>query len=104
LTSELGGHDDGLFGAMCPHQFPGCAHVDDMATVDDRDTVAEPLRFLHQMSGEQDGLAALTDAAHHLPDREPCLRVETGRQLVEHHDIRIVNERERDEEPLLLPA
>ena len=90
-------------GAMCPHQFPGCAHVDDMATVDDRDTVAEPLRFLHQMSGEQDGLAALTDAANHLPDREPCLgrdRSSARRAF----DIRIVNERERDEEPLLLPA
>ena len=46
----------------------------------------------------------VADAAHQLPDRAARLRIEAGRQLVEEHDLGIVDERERDEEPLLLAA
>ena len=49
-------------------------------------------------------LAARADAAHELPDRAARLRIEPGRQLVEEHDLGIVDERQRDEQPLLLPA
>ncbi len=49
-------------------------------------------------------LAAGADAAHQVPDRPPRLRVEAGRQLVEKDEVGIVDERERDEEPLLLAA
>src|SRR5262245_20830548 len=78
--------------------------VDDAAVLDDRDTIAQPFGLLHQMRGEEHRLAARADAAHQLPDGAPRLRIEPGGQLVEEHDVRIVDERERDEEPLLLTA
>ena len=53
---------------------------------------------------EEDRLAALADAAHQLPDRAPRLRVQPGGQLVEKHHLRIVDQRQRDEQPLLLAA
>ena len=49
-------------------------------------------------------LPRCADAAHQLPDRAPRLRVEAGRQLVEKHHLRIVDQRQRDEQPLLLAA
>ena len=39
-----------------------------------------------------------------IPDRPPGLRVEPRRQLVEEHELGLVDQRERDEEPLLLAA
>ncbi len=39
-----------------------------------------------------------------VPDRAPRLRIEAGRELVEEHDLGVVDERERDEQPLLLAA
>ena len=89
---------------MPPHELGRRADVDDAAVVDDRHAVAEPLGFLHQVRRQKDRLAALADAAHEIPDRPPRLRVESGRQLVEKHQLRVVDERERDEEPLLLAA
>ena len=74
------------------------------AALDDGHAVAQPLGLLHQVRREQHRLAALADAAHHLPDRPPGLRIEAGRQLVEQHDVGIVDERQRDEEPLPLPS
>ena len=49
-------------------------------------------------------LPRCADAAHEIPDRAPRLRIEPRRQLVEEDDFGIVDERERDEEPLLLAA
>ncbi len=54
------------------------------------------------MGGEEHGLAAAADVAYQLPDRAPRLRIQSGGQLVEKDEQRIVNERERDEQPLLL--
>ena len=72
--------------------------------LDNRHAIAEALGLLHQMRGEQHRLATLANAAHHVPDRAPGLRIEPGRQLVEQDDLGIVDQRERDEEPLLLTA
>jgi len=49
-------------------------------------------------------LAAVPDVAHQLPDRSPSLGVEPRRQLVEKHDLGIVDQRQGDEQSLLLPA
>ena len=51
-----------------------------------------------------DGLATLPDAANQVPDRAPCLRVESGRQFVEEYQFGVVDEREGDEEALFLAA
>ena len=90
--------------AVLPHETRRRADVDDAAAFDDGDAVAEALGLLHEMRGQQHGLAARANLAHQIPDGAPGLGIEAGRQLVEQHDVGIVNERERDEEPLLLPA
>jgi len=50
------------------------------------------------------GLAALADASHQIPDCPPRLRVKPGGQLVEKNDFRIVNQRKRNKQPLLLAS
>ncbi len=97
-------HDHRPLRAVSAHQLAWRADIDDPAVVDDGDAVAQALRLFHQVCGQEDGLAALADAAHEVPDRASRLRVESGRQLVEEHDLGIVDERERDEQPLLLTA
>src|ERR1700723_3998899 len=56
------------------------------------------------MSCQENRLAPLADAANQIPDSAPGLRVQTGGQLVQEHPLRIVDQRKRDEQPLLLPA
>ena len=89
---------------MLVDQPPRRVDVDDAAVLDDRNAIAQPLRLLHQVRGHEHGLAAGTDAAHQLPDGAAGLRIEAGRQLIEEHDFGIVDERQRDEQPLLLSA
>src|SRR6476469_1956510 len=110
LSKPLGGRrivsreDHGPIRTMPRDQAGRRVDIDDPSVVDDRDPVAQALGLLHQVCGQKDRLAARSDTADQLPDCTPRLRVETGRQLVEKHDFRIVDESERDEEPLLLPA
>ncbi len=81
-----------------------CVDVDDAAVVDDGDAIAQPLCLLHEVSGHEDRLAALADAAHQVPDGAPGLRIEPGGELVEEHELRVVDQGERDEQPLLLAS
>src|SRR5260370_19867105 len=91
-------------GAMPPHEFSGGVDIDNTAMVHDSDAVAQPLRFLHEMSGQEYRGPAIADAPHEVPDRASGLRIETGRQLVEKNDLGVVDERQRNEQPLLLAA
>ena len=100
----IGGQDDGSFRAMPINKSLRSVDVDNSAVLDDCHAVAQALRFLHQMSGQKDRLAALANAAHQFPDRSTRLRVQSSGQLVEKHHFRIVDQREGDEETLLLPA
>ncbi len=77
---------------------------DDRAAVHDRDAIAQRLGLVEVVRGQDHGPAGGGDAADHVPEVSPRLRVEAGRRLVEEHDLRVVHERERDREPLLLPA
>src|ERR1700679_2539756 len=58
-------------GTVPPHQFLRAADVDDFSMLDDRHTVAQSLRLLHQMSGHKHRLSAVAYAAHQIPDRPP---------------------------------
>src|SRR2546423_5134354 len=78
--------------------------VDDAPAIDDRNAIAQPLGFFHQMRGEKDSFAARTDVAHQIPDLASGLRIETGGELVEEDDFRIVDEVEGDKQALLLYA
>ena len=97
-------HHHGALGAVFLDQSRRRVDVEDAALLDDGDTIAQPLRFFHQVRGEKHRLAAVANAAHQIPNRAARLRVETGRQLVEKHDLGLVDQCERDEQPLLLAA
>src|SRR5688572_16772067 len=56
------------------------------------------------MRREEDRLPAMANVAHELPDRASRLRVESGRQLIEEDDVRIINQRQCNEQALLLSA
>ena len=58
-------------------RLSGAVDVDDASVFDDCYPVAQPLGFLHEMSGQENRLAALADAAHQIPDGAPRLRVKS---------------------------
>ena len=72
--------------------------------VDDRDPVAEQLRFVEMMRGQQDRVAVLLHPQDVVVQLAPGLRIEPGRRLVEQHDLGLVHEREGQREPLTLAA
>nr|ABZ06414.1 hypothetical protein ALOHA_HF4000009L19ctg1g10 [uncultured marine microorganism HF4000_009L19] len=98
------GHHDGALGTVPRDESARRVVVDDAAVLDDRDVVTQPLGLLHQMGRQEDRLAALANVADQVPDRPPCLRVESGGQLIEEDQFRVVDERQCDEQPLLLAA
>ena len=98
------GHRHDRHRAVPAHQRRRRADVDEPAVVDDRHAVAQPLGLFHQVGGQEHGLAAGAHAAHQFPDGAAGLRVESGGQLVEEHHLRVVDERQGDQQPLLLAA
>ncbi len=84
----------------------GCRGVQrhDPAVVEDGHPVAQALGLFHEMGGQQDRLALRAHVAHQVPDGVPGLRVETGGQLVQEDQLRVRQERQGDEQALLLPA
>ena len=95
---------DAALRAVLADQRGRRAHFDQPAVLDDGDAVAQPLRLLHQVRGEEHRRAAVPDVRDESPDRAAGLRIEPGRELVEEHDLGLVDQRERDEEALLLAA
>src|ERR1700680_4385935 len=98
------GEDDGSLRAVPVNEALRPVDVDDASVFDDCYPVAQPFGLLHEMSGQENRLAALADAAHQVPDGAPRLRVQPGGQLVEKHHLRIVDQRKRNEQSLLLAA
>jgi hypothetical protein len=68
------------------------------------DPVAERLRLVHEVGHEDDGRALGAELADEPAGALPGLRVEAGRDLIEHHEVGLVHQREGHEEPLLLAA
>ena len=100
LESEL----DHLLTAERCDELGGRPHRDHLAVVDHRHAIAEALRLVHVVRGEEHGLAALLEPLHHIPELPPRLRVESSGRLVEEQQVRIGNERARHREALLLAA
>ncbi len=98
------GDDDRLLRRMPSNQLLGRPDVDDPSSIDDGDAIAQSLRLFHQVRRQEHGLAARADTAHQFPDRSTGLRIESRRQLIEKDQLRVVDERKCDEQPLLLPA
>src|SRR3954453_5797360 len=56
------------------------------ALVHERDAVAQRLRLVHVMGGEQDGEARVPEVVDPLPHAGPADRIEPDRRLVEDHE------------------
>src|SRR5688500_7930518 len=96
--------DDTAFRTVSVDELRRGSHLDHAAMLDDGHAIAEPFRLLHEVRREEDRAAPFPDVSHQLPDGAPRLRIEARRELVEEDELGLVNQRERDEQPLLLPA
>src|SRR5439155_4245419 len=67
---------------------------------DDGDLVAELLDLRQQVAGYEDGAAFVPQRAEHRPDVPDPGRVQGGRRLVEHDQLRVVQHRGREPETL----
>src|SRR3954471_15942987 len=63
-----------------------------LALAEDDDAVAERLRLVEMVGAEQDGLAGAAQPAHVAPQRVTRLDVDAERRLVEHEQVRVVEE------------
>src|SRR6202171_5850363 len=79
-------------------------HRQDLAVVHDRDPVAKRFGLIHVMGGQENGPSFRADRFRQLPQVASRLRIEAGGRLVEEEDLRLVDERRRDAEALLLAA
>src|SRR2546422_7665772 len=86
-------------------QLRGTSLGDDLAQVDDRDALAELVRLFHVLGRQEDRHVLLrVKATQILPHRDPRLRVEAGRGLVQEQDSRVVHEAGTQVEPPPHPA
>src|SRR5579872_63321 len=103
-ASVVRAKNDGSLGAVPLHEVLRSVYVDNAPVLDDGYPIAQAFGLLHEMSGQENRLAALTNAAHQVPNRAPRLRVQPRRQFVEKYQFRIVDQRKRYEQSLLLAA
>src|SRR5918994_3923390 len=77
---------------------------DDATALHDDEAVAEAGGLLHVVGGKHERLALVRERPEPVPHEMPRLRVEARRGLVEHDDLRVIDEGPRDEEPALHPS
>ena len=77
---------------------------DDPAAGDDRHPVREPLRLVHVVGGQEDGLAELAQTRRSPPRPGGGRRVEAGRRLVEEEQLGVADQRDADVETAQLAA
>ena len=80
------------------------AEGDELAVVDDGHPIAEALRLVHVVGGQDDGLAPRAQRRDGVPERAARLRIEPGRRLVEKQHLGIADQPQRHRQPLALPA
>src|SRR5579871_45146 len=98
------GKNDGSFRAVPIHKVLRSIYINDAPIFDDGYSIAQSFCFLHEMSRQKNSFAALANAAHEAPNRAPRLRVQPRGQFVEKHHLRIVDQRKRNEQSLLLSS
>ena len=74
------------------------------AVIEDGQAVAERFRLVHVVRGEDDRAALAFHGPDDFPQRAAALRIEPGGRLVEEDDFRIVDQGQRQRQPLRLPA
>jgi len=70
----------------------------------DRDAVTKPFGVVHHVGREDHALAVPFGLDHELAHISGGEHVEVGRGLIEHQHLRVVDDRARDRELLLLPG
>src|ERR671925_1034775 len=84
------------------HQLTRRAEGDDATVVDDRDAIAQALRFLHIVRRQHNRSPTLPQVANELPKLAARLRIEAGRRLVEKQQLRVADQRASERKSLLL--
>src|SRR5918912_2834834 len=95
---------DDLIGVQRFDQLGRRPQGDDAPAIHDRHAVAQSRRLFHVVRREDDRAAAGPELLNDLPESQSRLRVKAGRRLIKKEQLRIVDERASDGEPLLLPA
>ncbi len=85
-------------------QFAGGVDHLQRPLVEDRDALAQLLRFLEVVRGQDHRRAGAVQLGHERPQRAPQFDVDAGSRLVEDHDLRAVHQRLRDQYPALHAA
>ena len=81
----------------------GLAFRSDAAAVEDREPVAA-LRLVHVVRRDEDRRPARDEREQVLPEIAPALRIDGARRLVEQQELRLVQRRGAEREPLALAA
>ena len=108
--TEIGGlglrigerHSDA--GTVLLDQLGRRAVGDEPAVTHHHDPVAEDLGLVGEVGDEHDRRPAVADPLDEVPDDAPRRGVEPLGELVEEHDLGLVDERQGDEQPLTLTA
>jgi hypothetical protein len=109
-VQHLGGRRNGVHtdvddvtgdGALQRGRRPG---GDDLAVVHDGDAVAQRIRLVQVVRGDEDGHAVTAEPADLVPHVGAALRVQAGGRLVEEHHLGFVDDAERDVHPAPLTA
>ena len=78
------------------HQLAPRSLCDQAAVVDDPDAIADPLGLLHVVRRVHDGQAFSSESLHPFQDGVAALGVDADRRLVEHEQLRVVEQARRD--------
>src|SRR5439155_1706480 len=85
-------------------QFFGRAFGDDLSVIDDRDPIAQRVRFVEVVGGQEDSGPAVVHATNLIPYARPALRIKPGRRLIEKQQLRSMHQAEPDIKAPLLAA
>src|SRR6266567_6687640 len=83
---------DGRLGAQAANQTGGGIQGDNVSTVHDSNAVAQGLRLVHVMGGQDDRLALLAQPQNDIPQRAAALWIERGSWLVQDEYLWIVDQ------------
>ena len=75
------------------------AFLDDLAVIDDGDSISELVGLLEVLRRQQDGGSFAVQTANLLPQSDAAHRIEPGCRLVEEQHSRLMDQAEREVEP-----
>mmetsp|Transcript_91104 Transcript_91104/g.235256 ORF Transcript_91104/g.235256 Transcript_91104/m.235256 type:complete len:531 (+) Transcript_91104:363-1955(+) len=104
VVGELGLHAERVAAAVLGLQLRGAAQAAELPVDHDRQARAEHLALLHRMAREHNRVAPLAQVADDVPQEAARAHVHAGGGLVEQHDIRVADERQRGGQLALVAA